>query len=74
MIFHHRAGVWDLTGRARVVGILNLTPDSFFDAQDLAARAGALAADVDGVRALGDHGVRARKRGVRRDMVPAVKE
>ncbi len=31
MIFHHGAGVWDLTGRARVVGILNLTPDSFFD-------------------------------------------
>ncbi len=31
MIFHHRAGVWDLTGHARVVGILNLTPDSFFD-------------------------------------------
>jgi len=31
MIFHHRAGVWDVTGRARVVGILNLTPDSFFD-------------------------------------------
>jgi len=29
--FHHRAGVWDLAGRARVVGILNLTPDSFFD-------------------------------------------
>lgn len=31
LTFHHRAGVWDVTGRARVVGILNLTPDSFFD-------------------------------------------
>ncbi len=29
--FVHRTGSWDLTGRARVVGILNLTPDSFFD-------------------------------------------
>jgi len=31
LIFRHRAGVWDLTGRARVVGILNVTPDSFSD-------------------------------------------
>jgi len=31
MAFHHRAGAWDLSGRARVVGILNLTHDSFSD-------------------------------------------
>jgi dihydropteroate synthase len=31
LIFRHHAGVWDLTGRARVVGILNVTPDSFSD-------------------------------------------
>ncbi len=51
LTFHHRAGVWDVTGRARVVGILNLTPDSFFDggrysAPDAAlARAEAMAAE-----------------------------
>jgi dihydropteroate synthase len=31
LIFRHRTGVWEWPGRARVVGILNLTPDSFFD-------------------------------------------
>jgi dihydropteroate synthase len=31
LIFVHRAGSWDLHERARVVGILNLTPDSFYD-------------------------------------------
>ncbi len=31
LTFRHRDGVWELTGRACVVGILNLTPDSFFD-------------------------------------------
>ena len=31
MIFSHRLGSWDLTQRARVVGILNVTPDSFSD-------------------------------------------
>lgn len=31
MIFEYRGGAWDLAGRARVVGILNLTPDSFYD-------------------------------------------
>jgi len=31
LIFRHRTGVWDLTWRPRVVGILNLTPDSFYD-------------------------------------------
>jgi len=31
LIFRHRAGAWDLTRRARVVGVLNLTPDSFYD-------------------------------------------
>lgn len=50
-MFHHRAGVWDLTGRARVVGILNLTPDSFYDGGRYAgpdkalARAEAIAAE-----------------------------
>ena len=29
--FCHRTGVWDLSQRPRVVGILNLTPDSFYD-------------------------------------------
>ena len=31
MIFTHRLGSWDLTRSARVVGILNVTPDSFSD-------------------------------------------
>ncbi len=31
LIFAHRFGAWELNRRARVVGILNLTPDSFFD-------------------------------------------
>ena len=31
MIFAHRLGSWDLSRRARVVGILNVTPDSFSD-------------------------------------------
>jgi dihydropteroate synthase len=31
LIFTHRSGSWDLHERARVVGILNLTPDSFYD-------------------------------------------
>ena len=31
MIFSHRLGSWDLAHRARVVGILNVTPDSFSD-------------------------------------------
>jgi dihydropteroate synthase len=31
VIFTHRLGSWDLSQRARVVGILNVTPDSFFD-------------------------------------------
>ena len=43
LTFHHRAGVWDLTGRARVVGILNLTPDSFYDGGRFAGRDEALA-------------------------------
>jgi len=30
--FAYRSGVWDLRQHARVVGILNLTPDSFYDA------------------------------------------
>jgi dihydropteroate synthase len=31
LIFAHRFGRWDLTRTARVVGILNVTPDSFSD-------------------------------------------
>ena len=31
LTFVHRTGVWDLSDRPRVVGILNLTPDSFYD-------------------------------------------
>jgi dihydropteroate synthase len=31
VIFAYRSGVWDLSERPRVVGILNLTPDSFYD-------------------------------------------
>jgi dihydropteroate synthase len=31
VIFTHRSGSWDLSERARVVGILNVTPDSFSD-------------------------------------------
>ena len=31
LIFTHRSGSWNLRERARVVGILNLTPDSFYD-------------------------------------------
>lgn len=43
MIFVHRAGSWDLSERARVVGILNLTPDSFYDGGRHAAPSAALA-------------------------------
>jgi dihydropteroate synthase len=56
LTFHHRAGVWDLTGRARVVGILNLTPDSFHDggrfAAPDAARARVEAMAVEGADAI----------------------
>src|SRR5258707_4639492 len=51
LTFRHRTGVWEWPGRARVVGILNLTPDSFSDggrhaAPDAAlARAEAMAAE-----------------------------
>jgi dihydropteroate synthase len=31
VIFAHRLGSWDLSDRARVVGVLNVTPDSFSD-------------------------------------------
>jgi dihydropteroate synthase len=31
VIFAHRLGSWDLSERARVVGVLNVTPDSFSD-------------------------------------------
>lgn len=31
LILAHRTGSWDLSERVRVVGILNLTPDSFYD-------------------------------------------
>lgn len=43
LIFVHRAGAWDLTGRARVVGILNLTPDSFYDGGRYSTRDAAVA-------------------------------
>jgi dihydropteroate synthase len=43
LTFVHRTGAWDLTGRARVVGILNLTPDSFFDGGRYTSKASALA-------------------------------
>jgi dihydropteroate synthase len=43
LTFVHRTGAWDLTGRARVVGILNLTPDSFFDGGRYTSQASALA-------------------------------
>ncbi|MGE5177311.1 MAG: dihydropteroate synthase [Hyphomicrobiales bacterium] len=31
LVLRHARGSWDLTERARVIGILNLTPDSFYD-------------------------------------------
>ncbi len=37
LIFAHRAGEWDLHDRPRVIGILNLTPDSFYDGGRYAA-------------------------------------
>ena len=43
MIFEYRGGAWDLTGRARVVGILNLTPDSFYDGGRYLTREAAVA-------------------------------
>jgi dihydropteroate synthase len=43
LTFVHRAGSWDLTVRARVVGILNLTPDSFFDGGRYTTKDAALA-------------------------------
>lgn len=43
LILVHRAGSWDLHERARVVGILNLTPDSFYDGGRYADPARALA-------------------------------
>lgn len=51
LIFSHRAGSWDLHERARVAGILNLTPDSFYDGgrytepDSALARAEAMAAE-----------------------------
>jgi len=42
LIFTHRTGSWDLRERARVVGILNLTPDSFYDGGWHAAQGSAL--------------------------------
>jgi len=43
LIFVHRAGSWDLRERARVAGILNLTPDSFYDGGRYLEPAAALA-------------------------------
>jgi len=41
--FVHRLGSWDVATRARVVGILNLTPDSFFDGGRYATAGAAIA-------------------------------
>jgi len=43
MIFEHRGGTWDLRERVRVVGILNVTPDSFYDGGRYAAPDAAIA-------------------------------
>jgi dihydropteroate synthase len=43
VIFEYRGGAWDLAGRARVVGILNLTPDSFYDGGRYLTRVAAVA-------------------------------
>src|SRR6185503_11435211 len=51
MIFDYRGGSWDLRERVRVVGILNVTPDSFYDGgryarpEDAIARAEAMVAE-----------------------------
>lgn len=51
LTFVHRTGSWDLNERPRVVGILNLTPDSFYDggrfesADSAIARAEAIASE-----------------------------
>jgi dihydropteroate synthase len=51
VIFVHRTGSWDLRERARVAGILNVTPDSFYDGgrhadpERALARAEAMAAE-----------------------------
>jgi len=51
MIFDYRGGSWDLSERVRVVGILNVTPDSFYDGgryarpEDAIARAEAMVAE-----------------------------
>jgi len=51
MNFDYRGGSWDLRERVRVVGILNVTPDSFYDGgryarpQDAIARAEAMVAE-----------------------------
>jgi len=43
MIFDYRGGSWDLRERVRVVGILNVTPDSFSDGGRYAAPGAAIA-------------------------------
>ena len=51
MNFDYRGGSWDLRERVRVVGILNVTPDSFYDGgryarpEDAIARAEAMVAE-----------------------------
>jgi len=66
LIFAHRAGSWDLHERARVVGILNLTPDSFYDggrhADPARARARAEAMAVEGADAI-DAGAQSTRPG-----------
>ena len=43
MIFDYRGGSWDVRERVRVVGILNVTPDSFYDGGRYAAPDAAIA-------------------------------
>ena len=43
LIFAHRTGEWDLRERPRIVGVLNLTPDSFYDGGRYATPDAALA-------------------------------
>lgn len=67
LIFRHRAGSWDLHERARVVGILNLTPDSFYDggrhAEPARAIARAEAMAAEGADAI-DAGAQSTRPGV----------
>jgi dihydropteroate synthase len=73
LTFRHRTGVWAWPGCPRVVGILNLTPDSFydggrFDAPDAAlGRAEAMAAEGADAIDLGGQSTRPGARPVSAD-------